>query len=199
MWDRHTIGVLPTNSLDRSTHFYAWRKDNVHVLMLDDQYTPASRITKWLNVYLATVKPDEWVVAVWHTPAYDGITYKAGSLSKVRPWLDALDAHEADFVLSGHAHVYLRTRPLRPDGTTDPVNGIVHVINGTGGAGWPAAQRPNPKTAFTPAERSFPCIVFLTFEGNRARLEAVDARPASRRAVIDRWETTKRPRLNGIR
>lgn len=32
--------------------------------------------------------------------------------SVAKPWLDSLYRHGCNFVLNGHAHVYLRTKPL---------------------------------------------------------------------------------------
>jgi hypothetical protein len=97
-------------------------------------------------------------------------------------------------VLNGHAHAYVRTKPLSPTGAIDDRRGIVHIVNGTGGASWKSAQPMTEKTAFTPRSTSFACLTFLTIDGDRLRLETIDARPRSQRNVIDRWEMTRRPR-----
>jgi hypothetical protein len=95
--------------------------------------------------------------------------------------------HTGDFIIHGHAHVYVRTKPLAPDGTVNLKKGMVHIINGTGGATWKDAQEYCEKTAFTPAISSFPCITFLTIKENKVELQTIDARPNSQMAVIDRW------------
>ena len=112
------------------------------------------------------------------------MTYKKG-LAESRPWLESLYRRGGDFVVNGHAHVYLRTKPLLPDGTIDEKSGIVHVINGVGGATWKSAQPYVVQTAFTPTRKSFPAITFLTLEDQTARLETIDARPGKKLAVID--------------
>jgi predicted phosphodiesterase len=190
-WNAYTRGVLPTNDADRTTHFYAWKKGNVHVIVLDGFFAAADVQQRWLDAYLAKVPPTDWIVAMWHDPSYAKITYK-GAFKKARPWLDSLYAHGATLVVNGHAHVYVRTKPLTPGGLLDPRRGIVHVVNGAGGASWKDPQPMTAMTAFTPATKSFPCITFLTFDGDRLHLETIDARPDRRREVIDRWDTTHR-------
>ncbi len=183
-WDKHTRDVLPVNDADGTTHFYAWHKANVYIVFCDAFFTDSTTMQRWLDGYLEQVKPGDWLVGVWHDPAYD-FTYKEPYLPVCRPWLESLAKHGGDFVFNGHAHLYLRSNPLLPDGTVDAANGIVHIINGTGGASWKDPATADPRTAFTPSVRSFPCITFMTFEGNTARLRTVDARPGKNLQTID--------------
>jgi calcineurin-like phosphoesterase family protein len=189
-WDKYTAGVLPTNSADGTTHFYACKLKNVHVLACDSYFTEPAVVQRWLDEYLKGVKPDEWLIAVWHCPSYGDITYKAG-LKSSRAWLESLYRHGGDFVINGHAHVYLRTKPLRPDGTIDERRGIVHVINGVGGATWKDPQPYTSKTAYTPATKSFPAITFLTLQDGVATLQTIDARPGKNCAVVDQAKRSK--------
>jgi hypothetical protein len=183
-WDENTRGVLPVNDADGTTHFYAWHKANVHIVFCDAFLTDSTTMQRWLDRYLEEVKPGDWLVGVWHDPAYD-LTYKEQYLPVCRPWLESLARHGGDFVFNGHAHLYLRSNPLLPDGTIDAAKGIVHIINGTGGASWKDPAPSDPRTAFTPSVKSFPCITFMTFEGNTAHLRTVDARPGNNLQTID--------------
>ena len=185
-WDKYTHGVLPVNDMDGTTHFYAWHRGNVHIVFCDPFFTDSTTMQRWLDRYLQNVKPEEWLIGVWHEPPFD-LTYKEPNLSTSRPWLESLFRHGGDFVLNGHAHLYLRSKPLLPDGSLDETHGIVHLINGTGGASWKEPAASGPRTAFTPNEKSFPCITFLTFQGNRASIRTVDARPGKGLATIDSW------------
>jgi predicted phosphodiesterase len=189
-WDKFTKGVLPTNSADGSTRFYGFKCKNVHVVACDAYFTKVDAMQSWLDGYLKSVKPGEWIIGAWHGPSYANLTYKEAQAGS-RGWLDSLYRHGGDFVVNGHAHVYLRTKPLRPDETIDEKTGIVHLVNGAGGASWKSTQPYVDQTAFTPAEKSFPTIVFLTIEGNKARVAAIDARPGKKLAVIDSVERTK--------
>jgi hypothetical protein len=183
VYDKYTQGVLPKNDLDHTTHFFGWDRGNVHIVFCDPYFTDAAVMNKWLDAYVKKIPAGDWLIGVWHQPAYD-FTYKESFLPTCKPWLDALFSHGAKFVFNGHAHMYVRTKAMLPDGTLDE-KGIVHIINGTGGASWKDPAKPNERIAFTPAVTSFPCITFLTFEGNKATLSTVDARPSSQLKVID--------------
>ncbi len=189
-WDKYTRGVLPINDQDGTTHFYAWHKGNVHIVFCDRFLTDSTTMQLWLDRYLEQVKPEEWLIAVWHNPVFD-VTYKPASLPACGPWLESLAKHGGDFIFNGHAHLYLRTKTLLPDGTFDEAKGMAHIINGTGGASWKDPTPMGPQIAFTPSERSFPCITFVTFEGNTAKVRTVDARPGKNLETIDSWTWTK--------
>ncbi len=189
-YDKYTKNVLPVNAVDHTTHFYSWDKGNVHIAVCDGFLTEPAVMKTWLENYVASIPKGDWLIGVWHDPAY-ALTYKESYLATCRPWLDILHRHGGSFILNGHAHVYLRTKPLLPDGTVDLKSGMVHVINGTGGASWKDPVPASGMIAFTPSVRSFPCITFLTFEGNTATLQTVDARPESRLKVIDEFTWTK--------
>jgi len=191
VYDKFTAGVLPTNASDGSTHFYSYQKANVHVFVCDGYFTPPDVMQSWLDSSLALVPDSDWVIGVWHNPAYADISYKEGYLEKCGGWLRSIAQHGRGFILNGHAHLYIRTKPLDPDGRTDDDRGLVHIVNGTGGATWKDPAPPSEKIAYSPSVRSFPCITFLTFQGRQVSIETIDARPDSKLKVIDRWSWSK--------
>ena len=191
VYDAYTAGVLPTNSVDGTTHFYSFDKANVHVAVCDGYFTDPAIMQTWLDNYLTGIPDSDWVIGVWHNPAYADISYKEGYLGTCGPWLESLARHGKGFVVNGHAHLYIRTKPLNPDGTVNEERGLVHIVNGTGGASWKDPAPPSPKIAFTPATKSFPCITFLTFEGRKVKLRTIDARDATGLKVIDQWSWAK--------
>ena len=188
-FDMHTRGVLPINDADGTTHFYAWHKGNVHIVFLDAYFSDSTTVQRWLDKYLEHVKKSDWLIGVWHNPAY-AMTYKEAYRAHCRGWLESLAHHGGDFVFNGHAHLYLRTKPLLPDGTVDEKNGIIHIINGTGGASWKDPTPMGPQIAFTPSVKSFPVITFISFEGRTAQLRTVDARPENHLQLIDSYTIT---------
>jgi hypothetical protein len=190
-WDKHTAGILPINSADSTTHFYSWQKGNVHVVCCDAFFADSTTMQRWLDQYVASIPDSDWLIGVWHDPAFADISYKNGYLSKCGSWLKSLAGHGGDFILNGHAHIYVRTKPLSPVGEIDEQRGMVTIINGTGGASWADPVKPNPKIAYTPTEKSFPCITFLTFEGRTVTIQTVDARPESKLQVVDEWKWTR--------
>ena len=53
----------------------------------------------------------------------------------MKPYWDRLYAAHADVVLNGHRHFYERLALIKPDGSSDPANGIRTFIAGMGGIG----------------------------------------------------------------
>ena len=190
-FDKYTAGVLPTNSADGSTHFYSYHVSNVNVIFCDGYATQKDVMQHWLDSLLSTIPKNDWIIGVWHNPTYGDLSYKESYAETCMPWVESLYKHHCKLIFNGHAHIYLRTKPLRPDGTVDEQDGIVHVINGTGGASFKDPAPTTTKTAFTPSEKSFPCITFLTIEGNKAELKTVDARPGHNLQAIDTYELTR--------
>ncbi len=186
-YNRYTREVLPVNGADGSTHFYHHQFGDVHVVACDPYFTDPALMTAWLDSTLAGIPEDDWLIGVWHAPCYDDITYKSGTLHYSAAWLELFHERGGDFILHGHAHTYVRSHPLLPDGTVDHQRGMVHLINGCGGASWKEPQKGTSMTAFTPTVRSFPCITFLVLEGDTAVIRTVDARPREKLSVIDEW------------
>ena len=71
--------------------------------------------------------------------------YRAAS-TDVRPFWVILYNHNADVILSGHAHYYERFARQRPDGTKDLSTGIREFVVGTGGA-QPVNSMSSPRAA----------------------------------------------------
>ncbi len=192
-YDKYTDGILPVNAANNTTHFYAHQMGNVHVIFCDAYFTDAAVMQNWLNNYLEkNVNQDDWLIGVWHPPSYGDLSYKSSYLEKCQPWLESLHEYGGDFIFNGHAHVYVRSKPLLPDGTVDYEKGMVHIINGTGGASWKPAQEYSEKTAFTPDSESFASITFVTLDKNTAVIQTIDARPGNNLAVIDEWTWEKK-------
>ena len=189
-WNKYTSGVLPINSSDSTTHFYAYHIGNVHIICCDRYASDSTKMQLWLDNYLNNVKPDEWIIAAWHNPSYSDISYKESYYKSFR-WIKSLYEHHCKFIFNGHAHIYARTKPLSPSGNIDMKNGIVHIINGTGGASWEDTQNNPDKIAFAPDGKSFPCITFLTIEGNKGVIHTLDARPGNNLNVIDEYTIEK--------
>lgn len=186
-WDKYTAGVLPINFTDSTTHFFHYQMGNVHVITCDAYFTNSEIMNNWLDQKLATIPEEDWLIGVWHNPCYGDITYKNSYLDKCSPWLEKFYANGGDFIFHGHAHTYVRSRPLLPNGVVDHENGMVHIINGCGGASFKDPQTVVEKTAYTPSVTSFACITFITIEGSTASVKTVDVRKLVNWGTIDEW------------
>ena len=90
---------------------YAWGKDNFRI------FDQANNIQlNWLKEDLKATKQD-WKVVYFHYPVYTKGTYDSdvsGEIIKLRDYLARVfDEYGVDLVMSGHSHVYERSRPLK--------------------------------------------------------------------------------------
>ncbi len=206
-WNKFTAGILPTNDVDGTTHFYHYTHktatETVHVFACDDYWTDEKVVEEWLKKELATVNPNDWIIGLWHNPGFDDMSYKGGYVS-THGWIKVLAEAGGDFIFNGHAHIYHRTHILDANGDvlvdcksnvvseTRP-KGMVHIINGATGAGLNPDQilQPNHLTAYTPGIKVESWFTTITFEGNKAHLKTYDAYGGDALTVEDEWEWTQ--------
>jgi hypothetical protein len=141
-----------TDQLGYSTYWgrdafkaYSTNMGNWHIISLPSAVyrygVDTAGVLAWLQSDLdANTRP--CTLAFWHEPYWSRSTstHPVGSNSimepKVKPWMDALYAHGAELVLTGHQHNYQRFAPMRPDGTVDQANGLREFVVGSGGIGF---------------------------------------------------------------
>ncbi len=193
-YDKYTKSVLPVNEVDNTTHFYHHQQGNVHIFFCDGQFTKPAVVNKWLDAELKKVPKDDWIIGVWHAPCYGDITYKGSNLKECQAWLSTLYRYGGDLVFHGHAHSYVRTHPLSPKGMQDLEKGIVHIVNGTGGASFKKPLKRVKRTAFTPKTTSFSTVTMIRFKGSTLELKTIDTRPGKKLAVVDAWTWQKHPK-----
>jgi hypothetical protein len=133
---------LPRNAW-RSSHqerYYSFDYGSVHVVALDTN-TPLDAIDSaatddmfdWLRDDLSrTTQP--WIIAVVHHAPYS--TGGHGSDSRAQTKLVPIfEQYGVDLVLSGHDHIYQRSKPLRGGQvTTVEQGGIPYIVSGAGSA-----------------------------------------------------------------
>ncbi|HEY6061882.1 MAG TPA: hypothetical protein VIV10_14920, partial [Gemmatimonadales bacterium] len=124
---------------DPSKGYYSYDLGAWHIIALNSNISRSTGSAQdlWLASDLAA-HPNQCTLAYWHHPLYSstGGTGSGGvSISSMKPYWDRLYAAHADLVLNGHRHFYERLAPIKPDGTSDPVNGIRTIIAGMGGIG----------------------------------------------------------------
>lgn len=124
---------------DPSKGYYSFDYGAWHIIVLNSNISRSvgSAQDTWLAADLAA-NPNQCTLAYWHHPLYSstGGTGSGGvSISSMKPYWDRLYAAHADLVLNGHRHFYERLKPMKPDGSYDPTNGITEIIAGSGGIG----------------------------------------------------------------
>jgi alkaline phosphatase len=115
--------------------YYSYDKGSWHIVALNsncDKVGGCGRLSAqghWLRNDLAD-HPARCTLAYFHHPLF----VSTGSATpEVRPFWKILYRHNADVILSGHAHYYERFAPQSPDGTRNRDRGIREFVAGTGG------------------------------------------------------------------
>ena len=169
-WGRHKARTKPTpgnheyNTSGASGYFnyfgslagpgnlgyYSFNLGAWHIISLNSNVSSAvgSAQRNWLVADLAA-NPNMCTMAYFHHPLYSS-TSGSGSggavYTGVRQMYNDLYAAHVDLVLGGHRHFYERLAPMKPDGTSDPVNGLRQLIVGTGGIGGGTLTNLHPRS-----------------------------------------------------
>ena len=124
--------------------YYSFDYGNVHFICLDTHAWgedklrlwdgPSAQMT-WLKKDLAANKQD-WTVVYFHYPPYTKGSYDSDSntgfnlpLYNLRNLLVPIfDEYHVDLVLSGHSHIFERSKPMKGHlGTSDTFNSLIHT------------------------------------------------------------------------
>ncbi|MDP6779485.1 MAG: HEAT repeat domain-containing protein [Candidatus Latescibacteria bacterium] len=189
---------VPANgSESRPEAWYAFDYGNAHFTVLDTnppsgRFAAGSEQLRWLEQDLAT-SDAQWKLVVFHHPIYSSGRYSSDM--ELRSVLDPLfERYAVDMVLTGHDHLYERTRPLRGGKRHD--DGVVHVVSGGGGADlYPAGRSP-----WTAVSKSCTHFCAIEISGSRLDMEATDSDGRQvdlltihkQRDVLDGWLQTAR-------
>ncbi len=129
--------------------FYSFDWGNAHIVSLDSNYFENGRdlreMLRWLDQDLASTL-QFWRIVVLHHPPYSAGKHEDEAyLPKLRAQLIPIfERHNVHLVLSGHAHSYQRTHPMRGGLPTEAgASRPVFVVTGGGGASlYPVPSRP---------------------------------------------------------
>ena len=120
---------------DPTKGYYTYKRGSWRIIVLNSncfEVGGCGRLSPqgtWLRKTL-TNYPAKCTLAYFHHALFAS----TGAASpEVRPFWNLLQNHNADVILSGHAHYYERFAPQLPDGTRDS-SGIREFVVGTGGA-----------------------------------------------------------------
>lgn len=133
------------------TMYYSFNRGGWHIISLDSvsfrgEAPATSQQLAWLKTDLAAnaKKP---VIAYWHYPYFSRA--KHGGTPAMKPFWQALEAHGAALVFSGHNHAYERFPPLDAEGRpADPARGVQQFVISPGGA---TPAQPEKENANGPA------------------------------------------------
>jgi acid phosphatase type 7 len=120
---------------DPAKGYYTYKRGSWRIIVLNSNCSEVGGCGEhspqgiWLEKTL-TDYPARCTMAYFHHPLF---VSTGAAKTEVRPFWNILQDHNADVILSGHAHYYERFAPQLPDGTRDS-GGIREFVVGTGGA-----------------------------------------------------------------
>ena len=169
-------------------NYYSFRYGGAHFLVVDTNidYTPGSVQRSFIESDLQAAASDpavRWTFAIHHHPPFSSSTYQ--SLT-VRGQLSPLyDRWGVDVVISGHAHLYERTFPVKSTGTvastdtseyTNP-GAPIYMVTGGGGASPPPGQVKCSSTTQSWSVKCLEVFEFLEFRTTPLTIElsAIDS------------------------
>ena len=135
---------------DPAKGYYSYHHGEWLVLVLNSASGSANRSAtsaqvQWLRAILAATDR-ECAVANMHHPQFTSTDGRySGQWNVIDLW-NALYDGGVDVVLASHDHMYERFKPMRPDGTLDPLFGIRQFTVGTGGADLYNLAAPHPNS-----------------------------------------------------
>lgn len=121
-WPFDTLFVLPG-----AEDWFSFDRGNCHFICLDTEADIWGVQRGWLENDLAAASADpgiEWMIAAFHRPPYSSGSH--GCQRDVQQaWCPLFEQYGVDIVFTGHEHCYERSIP---------VNGVVYIVTGGGGA-----------------------------------------------------------------
>ncbi len=141
-WQYDTLFSLPD-----SEEYYSVDCGNIHVVALNTETNLVGPQLSWLRQDLERNRNNDrtdWTIVAFHRPPYSSGSH--GSQLDVREaWCHLFETYQVDLVFAGHDHDYERTVPI---------NGVVYVISGGGGAPLRGVGT-NPWTAYAESTYQF--------------------------------------------
>lgn len=142
------FGYFGAAAQDPDKGYYSYKRGSWRVVVLNSNCSEVggcggrSPQGRWLKQVLTNFT-SRCTLAYFHHPLFAST---GAASTEVRPFWKILYSHNADVILSGHAHYYERFAPQRPDGTRDRSRGIREFVVGTGGAA-PLQPMTSPRAA----------------------------------------------------
>lgn len=168
------FNALPTNS--GSEAYYSYDYGPIHFVCLDTESGLYSEQIPWLEKDLAATKKS-WKVAYFHSPPFSSGTAH-GSNEELRRVIEPIfSKHHVNLVLSGHDHLYERSKPInllmsKNAPVSSYKDGTCYVVSAGAGAGLYDAQSGNWWTAVLKTKIHHLCRIKVN--GSKSmRLEAV--------------------------
>lgn len=180
--------VLERFDYPNNERWYSFDYGNVHFIALETGYDAATTTQNpeqlaWLENDLKAASADPsrvWTVVHFHFPAYSYGTDHGGTPEVVASFVPLFDRYRVDLVITGHAHNYQRSYPLKNGVVTDSSRnaysdpaGTIYLVVGTGGRNLRALRTSVPSWAAYGSDSEFG-FLRVTVNGSTLTGEQID-------------------------
>lgn len=120
-------------SVKGSSYYFVY--NNALFIMLDSEASSSylSQQKQWFKDVCSSIK-SSYIIVGTHRSAYAGANYVADGRNFIANWGEVFDEYQVDLVLSGHDHIYSRTKKLvGGEITTEKYKGTTYILGGTAG------------------------------------------------------------------
>ncbi len=124
-----------TEERPNSTYYFMY--NNILFIMLDTMHrSNGDNLFEEQKAWFKQVvmnNPAEFIIVVTHPGCYSAGAYNDDAKQMKSVWRDTFEEYGVDLAISGHEHIYLRTKPLYQDKVNEE-KGLTYVIGGCAGA-----------------------------------------------------------------
>lgn len=120
-------------SVKGSSYYFIY--NNALFIMLDSEASSSylSQQKQWFKNVCSSIN-SSYIIVGTHRSAYAGANYVADGKNFIANWGELFDECQVDLVLSGHDHIYSRTKKLiGGEVTTEKYKGTTYILGGTAG------------------------------------------------------------------
>lgn len=164
--DYATDSLAPYLRRFAKNNYYSFDTHAVHFVSLDAVGDTGDAMLKWLENDLKNAGGNKWIVVYFHYPPFSSGSTHGGNKMIREIYVPLFQKYEVDLVFSGHEHNYERM---------EPIDGVVYVVTGGGGAPLYEFGEPLEATAFRASEHHF-VLVETTRCGMTGKAITVDDR-----------------------
>ncbi len=113
---------------------YYFLYNNVLFIMLDSEIKGKDvELIQWFRNVCSSFTPD-YIIVGCHRSCYAGAQYYSDGVAFLKIWGSIFDECSVDLVLSGHDHMFARTKNLYKDAIcTEPYKGTTYILGGSAG------------------------------------------------------------------
>ncbi len=178
---------------------YYFLYNNVLFIMLDSEVKGINaELISWFKSVCTSFTPD-YIIVGCHRSCYAGAQYYGDGVAFLKTWGTVFDECAVDLVLSGHDHMFARTKNIYKDSvSTDPYLGTTYILGGSAGTKYYSKQNDNnkPKWDCYFDNTTVSTVVTVTSDGLKTKTFDIDGNVKDQCTLTKKRFGTKDPNFS---